>query len=41
MVSSRNKGEDIHREARELINRVNDQCEQEAVESDFAYLPCR
>jgi hypothetical protein len=29
MVSSRNKGKTIHSETREMINRVNYQCQQE------------
>jgi hypothetical protein len=32
MVSSRKKGKTIQSEAREMINHVNYQCEQEAVE---------
>jgi hypothetical protein len=45
MVSSGKKGETIHREAREMINHVNHQCKQEAVEKslilDFVCLLCR
>jgi hypothetical protein len=32
LVSSQKKGKTIHSEARELINHVNHQCKQEAVE---------
>jgi hypothetical protein len=32
MVSSRKKSKTIHSEAREMINHVNHQCKQEAVE---------
>jgi hypothetical protein len=38
-MASRKKGKTIHIEARDMINHVNHQCKQEAVEkSGFAYL---
>jgi hypothetical protein len=42
MVSSQKKGKTIHSEDREMINHVNHQCKEEAVEkSDFACMLCR
>jgi hypothetical protein len=40
MVNSQNKGETVHSEARELINHVNLQCKQEAVEKSLILPIC-
>jgi hypothetical protein len=41
MANSRNKGETIHSEARDLINRVNHRCKQEAVKKSLILPICR
>jgi hypothetical protein len=41
MVSSRKKSKTIHSEAREMINHVNHQCKQDAVEKSLILPICR
>jgi hypothetical protein len=41
MVSSRKKGKTIHSEAGEMINHVNHQCKEEAVEKSLILPVCR
>jgi methylthioribose-1-phosphate isomerase len=41
MVSSQKKAKTIHSEAREMINHVNHQCKQEAVEKSLILPICR
>jgi hypothetical protein len=41
MISSRKKGKTIHSEAKEMINHVNHQCKQEAVEKSLILPICR
>jgi hypothetical protein len=40
MISSRKKGKTNHSEAREMINHVNHQCKQEAVEKNLILPIC-